>query len=271
MRFNKSILILVSATRPTSRHHTSYQTLANLLDKSSEEILDEMLQPRFQLQQVLNDRQMRDNNSWILKMTELLEKVTRYEGPRERIVTVLQQLPSTVYLEGVYDDIRKPNPLTDELRFDFIQLFLQISIKMLSIIPHSADDLTKIFERIELQLTKSKSTSPVSIFNSTIYLFDKSILYFRKQTKRKSYSMKSMIEQRISNIENMKKNDLCTIDSRMQQALRRPFKIALVHLRMIIVNYPSFPMSMKFFPNKKHTFGKTLWMVFMKALNIILT
>jgi hypothetical protein len=96
-------------------------------------------------------------------MTILLEKITKCEGSRERIVMIIEQLPGTSYIEGVYDEVRKTDPITDQLRFNFIQSFLQISIKFLSMIPHSADDLTKIFERIELQFTKIKSESPVRI------------------------------------------------------------------------------------------------------------
>ncbi len=106
---------------------------------------------------------MRNNHDWILTMTILLEKITKCEGSRERIVMIIEQLPGTLYIEGVYDEVRKTDPITDQLRFNFIQSFLQISIKFLSMIPHSADDLTKIFERIELQFTKIKSESSVRI------------------------------------------------------------------------------------------------------------
>lgn len=271
MMFKKSCPIISSAGRPTSRHHTSYEALVKLFERSSEEIIDEMLQPRFQLKQVLNDKLMRENNNWTVKMTALLGKVSQFEGSRERVVSILQQLPGTVYLDGVYDEIRKLNPLNDELRFDFIQLFLRISLKIVSMIPHSTDDFTRIFERIELQLTKSKSTSPVSILPPTLNRFEKSILHFRKQTQRKSCSKKSLNESQKSNIEKMKKNDRRTIESRMQRMLRLPFKIRLVHLRMIIVNYLSFPVSMKFYPNKKLTFERILSMGFTTVLNIILT
>jgi hypothetical protein len=74
---------------------------------------------------------------------------------------IFEQLPKTSYLEGVYEEIRKPDSITDQLRYNFIQSFLKMSNKFLSMIPHSADGLTKIFERIELQFLKIKSTSPV--------------------------------------------------------------------------------------------------------------
>ncbi len=137
--------------------------LTKLCEKSSEQILADMLHNNFQLKRFLNDKRMRNNHDWILTMTILLEKITKCEGSRERIVMIIEQLPGTSYIEGVYDEVRKTDPITDQLRFNFIQSFLQISIKFLSMIPHSADDLTKIFERIELQFTKIKSESPVRI------------------------------------------------------------------------------------------------------------
>ena len=58
-------------------------------------------------------------------------------------------------------------------------------------IPHSADDLTKIFERIELQFTKMKSQLPVSQeFEQTKILLDEIIeqqkeIQNRKQQKQR--------------------------------------------------------------------------------------
>lgn len=120
-----------------------------------------MFNTNFQLKSLLNDKRMRERYDWLMTMTTLLEKITKCIGARERIVMVLEQIPNTLYLEGVYDEVRKTNPVTDQLRFDFIHLFLKLSHKFLSMIPHSADDLTKIFERIELQFTKHKSESEV--------------------------------------------------------------------------------------------------------------
>lgn len=135
--------------------------LTRLLSKQPDEILAEMLHPNFQLKTFLKDNRMRSRYDWIQTMTTLLERITTCIGSRERIVMIFEQLPRTLYLEGVYDEIRKPDPITDQLRFNFIQSFLKVSNKFLAMIPHSADDLTKIFERIELQFHKIKSTSPV--------------------------------------------------------------------------------------------------------------
>lgn len=151
--------------------------LLKLFEKSPEEILTDILQPRFQLQQVLNDKQMREKDNFIRKMTDILAKVTECEGSQERLFMALQQLPNTAYVEGVYEEIRKPNPITDQLRFDFIQSFLQISIKILSVIPHSADGLAKIFERIELNLNKVKSESAVRIPHRIICLLYNTLIF----------------------------------------------------------------------------------------------
>lgn len=120
-----------------------------------------MLRPHFQLNKFLNDKRMRERYDWIYSMTKLLEKITHCTQSRERILTIFEQLPDTLYLEGVYDEIRKFDPDTNQLRFKFLELFLKISNKFLAMIPHSADSFTKIFERIELQLTKSTSKSCV--------------------------------------------------------------------------------------------------------------
>jgi hypothetical protein len=206
---NKINLIVFKFSRPTktsSLPHISYHTLTNLLDKPSDQILAEMLRPHFQLKTYLNDQKMRNRYDWILSMTKLLEKITTCNGSRERIVMILEQLPGTLYIEGVYDEVRKLDPITNQLRFELIQLFLKVSNTFLAIIPHSADDLTKIFERIELQFTKVKSELHVRIivlnnFNLII------LLLFRNIKQRKKYLMKYLSELMKLNIENNKKNN----------------------------------------------------------------
>lgn len=136
--------------------------LTKLLELSPDFTLAEMLQPHFQLKRFLNDKRMQTHYDWILSMTKLLEKITKCEGSRERIVMVLAVLSGTTYLEGVYDQVRKPDPISDLLRYELIQSFLKIAQTIFSIIPHSAGDLTKIIERIELQFTKTKTESPVN-------------------------------------------------------------------------------------------------------------
>ncbi len=135
--------------------------LTKLCNKQPDEILAEMLHPNFQLKRFLNDNRMRTRYDWIFEMTKLLELITECTGSRERIVMIFEQLPKTKYLDGVYDEIRKTDTITDELRYNFIQSFLKISTTFLAMIPHSADDLTKIFERLELQFIKVKSQTPV--------------------------------------------------------------------------------------------------------------
>ncbi|CAM4799643.1 unnamed protein product [Rotaria magnacalcarata] len=148
------------STKTSAQPHIKYEALIKLLDKQQDEILAEMLRPNFQFKRFLRDNRMRNNFNWISTMTKLLEQIVKCIGSRERIVMILQQLPKTSYIEGVYNEVRQLDALTDDLRYDFIQSFLKISIVFISMIPHSADDLTKIFERIELLFTKTKSSSP---------------------------------------------------------------------------------------------------------------
>ncbi|CAF2465989.1 unnamed protein product [Rotaria sp. Silwood2] len=141
-------------SKTSSQPAIRYDTLTKLLTKQPDEVLAEMLHPNFQFKRFLNDNRMRTKYDWILQMTKLLEQIIKCVGSRERIVMILEQLPKTFYIDGVYDEVRKTDLITDQLRFDFIKSFLNISNAFLSMIPHSADDLTKIFERIELQFTK---------------------------------------------------------------------------------------------------------------------
>jgi Tfp pilus assembly protein PilO len=180
--------------------------LTKLLDKPADHILGEMLHANFQLKKFLNDKQMRQNYNWIFSMTTLLEKITACKGSRERIVMILEQLPNTPYLEGVYDEVRKTDAVTDQLRFDFIQSFLKISETFLAMIPHSADDLTKIFERIELQFTKVKSESPVRIINLIIFTLI-ILLLSRNLKKRKHYLVKYSNELMQLILENIRKHN----------------------------------------------------------------
>ncbi|CAF5020905.1 unnamed protein product [Rotaria sp. Silwood1] len=139
----------------------SYSALIKLVDKSSDEILIEMLHPNFQLNKFLNDKRMKERYDWIHSMTILLEKITKCIGSNDHIRNVFEQLPDTLYLEGVYDEVPKVDPNTNQLRFNFIELFLKVSNTFLVMIPYSADVLTKIFERIELQFSKIKYESRV--------------------------------------------------------------------------------------------------------------
>ncbi|CAF3694346.1 unnamed protein product [Rotaria sp. Silwood1] len=137
----------------------SYSTLVKLVNKSSDEILNELLHPNFQLDKLLNDKRMQERYDWIYSMTILLEKITKCIRSNERIRKVFEKLSDTLYLEGVYDEVPKVDPNTNQLRFNFIELFLKISNTFLVMIPYSADALTKIFERIELQFSKIKYES----------------------------------------------------------------------------------------------------------------
>ena len=137
--------------------------LTKLLPKDPDEILAEMLHPNFQLKTFLNDNRMKDRYDWILSITTLLERITECVGSRERLVIIFDEIPGTKYLEGVYDEIRKLDVITDQLRYNFIQSFLNVSNKFLSLIPHSADDLIKILERVELLFTKVTVKSAVRL------------------------------------------------------------------------------------------------------------
>ena len=94
-------------------------------------------------------------------MTTLLEKMTHCVQSREQSVAVYEQLPGTHYLEGVYNEIKSIDPITNQLRFQFIELFLKISNKCIALLPSLADALAKVLERAELLLTKNKSESNV--------------------------------------------------------------------------------------------------------------
>ncbi|CAF1076922.1 unnamed protein product [Adineta ricciae] len=135
----------------------SYTSLVNLMDKSPDDVLTVMLDKNFQLRKFLNDKRMTERFDWISSMTTLLEKTTQCVESREHLGSIFGQLPDTPYLEGVYEDIRKPDPNTYQLRFQFIELFLKIANQFLAMMPHSSGCLIKILERIELLMSKSSS------------------------------------------------------------------------------------------------------------------
>ncbi|CAF0978486.1 unnamed protein product [Adineta steineri] len=201
-----------STTRQTSNRvsslpHIVYPMLTNLLDKQPDEILEQMLHPNFQLKAFLKDDRMKKRSDWIVTMTRLLEKITTCNTSSERIIKVLEQLPRTLYIEGVYEEVTKLDPITDQLRFDFIQLFLKIFNKFLSITPHSADDLIRISERIELQFLKIKIKSPE--FEDTKVLLDEVLeqieaINYRK--KQKQELLKAKITTTTNNNNNIEDN-----------------------------------------------------------------
>ena len=146
-----------------------------------------MLHPNFQLETFLKDNRMRTMYDWINSMTTLLEKIIQCTESRERIATPFRQISNSQYLEGVYDEIREADPITKQLRFTFIQSFLKISNVFLSMIPHSADGLMKIFERIELLFTKVEIKSPVRrVFQN----FFTDFCTYRSMKKQKECLMK---------------------------------------------------------------------------------
>ena len=132
-----------------------------MLPKQPDEILSDMLHSNFPLAALLNDQQMRSKYDWTFAMTRLLEQLTTCDGARERVAMILKEVPGTAYLDGAYEAVRARDVITDELRYDFLQSFLKMSNKFLSLTPYCASDLTKIFERIELAFTKTKSETQV--------------------------------------------------------------------------------------------------------------
>lgn len=156
---------LFRTTKKPSQPPVKYDVLDKLLNKQPDEILDDMLNPNFQLKNVLNDKRMRDNFTWISTMTRLIEQITKCTNSREKIATILLLIPRTSYIEGVYSEIHRADTITNKLRYSFIQSFLKIAITFLSTTPHLADGLTKIFERVELYLGKNKSTDVVRLHN----------------------------------------------------------------------------------------------------------
>ncbi|CAF0779112.1 unnamed protein product [Rotaria sordida] len=169
-----------------------YDTLTKLLNKQPDEILAEMLRPNFQLKKFLNDNRMRNQYDWILSMTTLLEQVIKCVGSRERVVMILEQLPKTLYIDGVYVEVRKTDIITDQLRFNFIKSFLNISNAFLSMIPNSADDLTKIFERIELLFTKIQMKT--SEYEETKVILDEVLERVNEIDHRKQLYQQSKIK-----------------------------------------------------------------------------
>ena len=135
--------------------------LTQMLDKQSDEILAEMAEPNFPLKTFLNDERMEMQHDWIITMTKLFERITRCTDVRGHLYPVLGQIQDTEYLEGVYNLVRQLDSKTNQLRFDFLQSFLNISNRLLALLPHLAVHLTKIFERIELGLTKINPNTPV--------------------------------------------------------------------------------------------------------------
>ncbi|CAM4958751.1 unnamed protein product [Rotaria socialis] len=149
-----------SSTKQRCPPSITFETLTKLRSKNPNEILAEMLHPDFQLRRFLNDNRMQRRYDWINSMTILLEKIAQCIESRERIVMIFGQISQSRYLEGVYDEIGETDLTTNQLRFTFIQSFLKVSNVFLSMIPHSAGGLTKIFERIELLFTKIEIKSP---------------------------------------------------------------------------------------------------------------
>ena len=128
--------------------------LTQMLDKQSNEILNEMVHPDFPLKTFLNDKRMETQNDWIVTMTKLFERITMCTDAPGCLRVVLEQIRYTVYVEGVYNAVRQSDSNTNQLRFDFLQSFLNMSNRLLALSPHLAIHLMKIFERIELGFTK---------------------------------------------------------------------------------------------------------------------
>ena len=156
--------------RPTKRQclpTISYQTLTELTEKSSEYIITKMLEVNFRLEEFLQDNRIQERYDWMYSMTILLEKITYCNESRERIVEIFEQIFDTCYLKGVYDEIGKLDLETKQIRFKFIQSFLQICKTVLEMIPHSFDGLKSIFERIVYTISEHSSESTVCMKKTT--------------------------------------------------------------------------------------------------------
>ena len=158
----------------------SYSTLPKLLDKSPDEILTEMVDPNFQLNKFLNDKRMLERHDWIVSMTQLLDKITQCTESRERLTIIFEQMANTRYLEGIYDAVRHKDSTTDQLNFTLILSFLHVSETFLTMMPHSAEELAKVIERIELQLTKCSSESKV---RAIVFKNHSLFIHFRRNSK----------------------------------------------------------------------------------------
>ena len=177
-----------------------------------------MLEPNFQLNRFLNDKRMQARYDWINSMTILLEKITESNESHEQILSIFEQLPGTLYLEGVYDEIGKIDSNTNQLRYEFIRLFLKIANKFLAIIPHSSDSLKKIFERIELQFIKNKSESRVRK-KKGIYPI---VLIFFQEFEGTKTILDEVLE-RVKAIENPKQRNENISNTTIENNLSQPF------------------------------------------------
>lgn len=159
--------------KPSSGPRVHASMITKLLDRKPDDILAELLNSNFPLDELLNDRRMATSSDWIVNMTTVLEQVTKCQGSRERVAMILSKIPTTNYVKGVHEEVIKRDPITDELPYGFIKSFLNMANEFVSMIPHSANDLITIFERIELNFSKVKTKPPVSCIKSTTsLLFD---------------------------------------------------------------------------------------------------
>ncbi|CAF1002415.1 unnamed protein product [Didymodactylos carnosus] len=151
--------------QPTD-HHSSceanpqpsedYRNLCELADKDLHLLISEILKVRFKV--YLNDKRMGTDYKWIKIMTTILENVT-LTGDCEGISQILIMIPGTIYMNGVHEEIRKPDINTNQLKYDFIQSFLRIADYLLTIMPHSESELSKILERIEIIIAKTNENN----------------------------------------------------------------------------------------------------------------
>ena len=178
--------------------------LKQMLEEHSDDILVEMTQPNFPLKAFLNDKRMEIQNEWIVTMTKLFERITTCTNAGRRLCLVLEEIPGTVYVEGVYNTVRQPDSNTNQLRFGFLQSFLNMSNRLLALSPHLASHLTKIFERIALEFTKIHSNEFVCCTQSNIIINIISMISFFLLLQEFTYT-KSLLDEVLARVVEIEK------------------------------------------------------------------
>ncbi|CAF0774800.1 unnamed protein product [Didymodactylos carnosus] len=168
--------------------HIGYNMLLEMSNKEPDILIIDVLRPYFQFKTFLNDDRMKIKYDWIKTMTDILEKIISCTEQRERVAQILSMILGSKYLDGVHEEIRKPDNKTKQLKYDFIHSFLKISDYMLTIMPHSENDLSKIIERVQVTLPKmieSENVQNIKLLLDKV-LANSTAIYERKQQQTSS-------------------------------------------------------------------------------------
>jgi hypothetical protein len=139
-----------------------YTMLTQLLLQEPEEILSAMLQPDFQLKNRLCNRTFNNSIECVICMTNIFERILTCTAAKEKMSKIIQQIPGTAYIEGLYAFVCERDLITNQLNWNFCRSFLKMADGYFDLLPNSAIELTKIFERMELKILKDYSDTPVT-------------------------------------------------------------------------------------------------------------